>query len=111
MDTDILLTPPPDTVYGVFVDRYFIQHLRSKIEGINPSNRKELPKEQRYKRTPFDTLFEKGVMTNAGVIGEYIRVKQKTSKLPAGCRNAILYMVTDCTQSMYNTYRKINCMT
>jgi hypothetical protein len=111
MEKDVLLTPPPDSMEGVFADRYFLNHLIDNIYWIKSHDNIVLPKGQKWKRNPYDTLFEKHVMTVDGIIEEYVKIKQKASQLPAGCRDAILFIVTKATIAMYDTYRKINCMT
>ena len=111
METDVLLTPPPDTMDGVFADRYFRQYLSAEIERIKNHNGVVLPKGQKFARTPYDTLREKQVLHTEIVIEEYMRIMQKTSKLPTGCRNAVSNMVAKATREMYDTYRKINRMT
>jgi hypothetical protein len=111
METDVLLTPPPDSVDGVFVDRYFLQHLHAEIEGIKFQKKVALPKGQKLKRNPYDTLQEKKYLHIEIIVEEYRKIAQKASKLPSGCRNALSYMVAKSTRSMYNTYKKINCMT
>ncbi|MDR3133005.1 MAG: hypothetical protein LBU42_03155 [Prevotellaceae bacterium] len=111
METNVLLTSPPDSIEGVFADRYFRQHLQAEIDRIKVHDYMALEKGQKWKRRPYDTLFENGVMTVPRIIGEYVKIKQKTSTLSAGCRNAVSYLVADATRQMYDTYRKINCMT
>jgi hypothetical protein len=111
MEKDVLLTPPPDSVEGVFADRYFRQHLQKEIDRIKSHDNVVLPKGQKWRRTPYNTLFERHVMTVDGIIEEYVKIEQKTSQLPAGCRDAILFMVAKATRAMYDTYRKINCIT
>ena len=111
METDVLLTPPPDSIEGVFADRYFKQHLQYEIQRIKTHNHAVLPKGQKWKRTPYDTLFEKDLLNVTCVIEEYKNIMQRTSKLFAGCRNALTHIVAESTRNMYNEYRKINCMT
>jgi hypothetical protein len=111
METDVLLTPPPDTMDGVFVDRYFQQNLSAEIGRIENHNGVTLSKGQKFVRTPYDTLFEKDLMTIVSVIEEYVKIRKKSSKLPSSCRNAVSNIVADATHAMYDTYRKINCMT
>ena len=50
-------------------------------------------------------------MTIPCIIEKYIEIRKKKFKLLAGCRNVIQHMVENATHYMYNTYRKINCMT
>ena len=44
METDVLLTPPPDSVEGVFVDRFFQLYLQIEISQIKAHNGIVLPK-------------------------------------------------------------------
>ncbi|MDR2448702.1 MAG: hypothetical protein LBD52_01935 [Prevotellaceae bacterium] len=111
METDVLLTPPPDSVAGVFADRYFLKHLHAEIERIKSHNGIVLKEGKKFKRSPYDTLQDCGVMEVQYVIDEYVRIKQKNSKFPFGCRNAVLLIVAKATHEMYDTYRRINCMT
>jgi hypothetical protein len=111
METDVLLTPPPHSEEGIFADRYFSQHLQEKIDQIRAHIYVKLPNGQKWKRTSYNTLFEKHVMTVNGIVEEYVKVSQKTSQFPAGCRDALESMVTYAICCMYDTYRKINCMT
>ncbi|MDR3133250.1 MAG: hypothetical protein LBU42_04420 [Prevotellaceae bacterium] len=105
------LLHPPDTIDGVFADRHFKAHLEAEIKQIETHYCVTLPKGKKWRRTPFNTLIEKGVMTVPGIIAEYVKIKQKTSNLPVSCRSALSGMVARATHDMYDTYHKINCMT
>jgi hypothetical protein len=111
MKTDVLLTPPPDSIESAFTDRYFRKHLRAEIEQIAGRNGVILKDGQKYKRTPYDTLIETDIMNVSGIIAEYMRIRQKTSSLPHGCRSVLSGMVAHAISRMYDTYSKINCMT
>jgi hypothetical protein len=111
MKMDVFLTPPPDSVDGVFSDRFFRRNLYMELECIKNHGRVVLKEGQKFRRTPYDTLREMGILNTSSVVAEYINIKQKTSKLPAGCRCVLSYIVAKATRKMYDTYRQINCMT
>jgi uncharacterized protein YqgV (UPF0045/DUF77 family) len=110
METDVLLAPLHNNVDGIFANRCFRLHLRDGIERVISHDDIVLERGQKFKRTPWDTLIEKDMMNITSIIEEYKKVKQKTSKLQSGCRDAVSRIVEKAVDDMFDTYRNINCM-
>jgi hypothetical protein len=108
MQTRVLLTAPPDSIEGVFADKYFRQELQSEIKRVAALTRQVRLRGYEAKRTPYDTLREKSLLNERGIIEEYAKIMRKTSKLPSNCRNAVSYIVAKSIREMYNTYNRIN---
>ncbi|MFV0539561.1 MAG: hypothetical protein ACK5M3_19670 [Dysgonomonas sp.] len=75
------------TVIEIIQDERFAKYIDGKVQFYNS---RPLPtKGMAYRRTPFDTLIEKGLFTSESIIDEFIQVVEKRSKLSSSVRSAV----------------------
>lgn len=68
---------------------------RKQLEGniATYENRPAPPKGQKYRRTPYDELKEKGLLTFNELRKKYVRILAKDSTLSSACRKAVTDIV------------------
>lgn len=75
----------------IMAGSYFDKCLTDSIETY--TKRKPAESGRRYIRTPWDSLFEKGVLTVEGLRREFNEIIEKKSKLSAGERQVVSNIV------------------
>jgi len=74
------------------------KHLREAIERYNKQREKGPGEGQRYKRTPYDSLKEKGLFTSKGLALEFNKICNRESKLSHAEREAVVGAVLNAAE-------------
>ncbi|MDR2004392.1 MAG: hypothetical protein LBQ74_15290 [Prevotella sp.] len=78
------------TIREAIEDVKFTELLNARIQSYK--NRPLPPSGKKYRRTPFDTLGESGLLTPESILKEYVSVREKRSRLSHSQRQGVVMM-------------------